>query len=95
MSLLKALAVPWLFRDMASSGPEGEANASRSTAGHQGKAAAGLWLRCVTLGCTALRALKGGKCLTCRCLAKNAGEKRLQAEAKEAPTKIHKAKKDA
>ena len=43
--------------------------------------------RCVTPGCTAARAPKGGKCPTCRYLAKKAGAKRLQEEAKETPTK--------
>ena len=55
----------------------------------------GLRPRCVTPGCTASRAPKGGKCPTCRYLAKKAGAKRLQEEAKETPTKKQEAKKDA
>ena len=51
--------------------------------GGQGKAVAGLRPFCVTPGCTARSALKGGKCPTCRYLAKKAGQRRLLEEAKE------------
>ena len=47
------------------------------------KAAVGLRPFCLTPGCTARSASKGRKCLTCRYVAKKAGEKRLQEEAQE------------
>ena len=74
---------------------EGEADASRSMAGAEGKASACFRLCCVMPGCTAPRALKGGKCPTCRYSAKKASEKRLQEQAKKIPTKKYKGKKDA